>query len=48
MSILFDGHHLKNMLHEENTIKPGYNNTGLYKTSPIASDILWYKLIPDC
>jgi hypothetical protein len=28
------------------TVEPGYNDTGLYDTSSIASDILWYQLIP--
>jgi hypothetical protein len=27
-----------------NTIEPGYNDIGLYDTSPIASDMLWYPL----
>ena len=27
---------------------PGYNEIGLYDTSPITSDILWYQLIPHC
>jgi hypothetical protein len=31
-----------------NTVEPGYNDIGLYDTSPIASDILWYQLIPRC
>ena len=30
------------------TVKPGYNDIGLYNTSLIASDILWYQLIPHC
>jgi hypothetical protein len=30
------------------TAKPGYNDIGLYDTSPTASDILWYQLIPQC
>jgi hypothetical protein len=29
-------------------VDSGYNDTGLYDTSPIASDILWYQLIPHC
>jgi hypothetical protein len=29
-------------------VEPGYNDIGLYDTSPIASDILWYQLIPHC
>jgi hypothetical protein len=28
------------------TMEPGYNDIGLWDTSPIVSDILWYKLIP--
>ena len=28
------------------TVEPGYNDIGLYDTSPIALDILWYQLIP--
>jgi hypothetical protein len=31
-----------------NTIEPGYNDIGLCHTSFIASDILWYQLIPHC
>jgi hypothetical protein len=30
----------------ENTAAPDYNDTVLYNTSPIASDILWYQVIP--
>ena len=30
------------------TVEPGYNDIGLYVTSFIALDILWYKLIPYC
>jgi hypothetical protein len=30
------------------TVEPGYNDTGLYNASSIASDILWYQLIPHC
>jgi hypothetical protein len=30
------------------TVKPGYNDIGLHNTSFIASDILWYHLIPHC
>ena len=29
-----------------NTVEPGYNDIGLYDTTSIASDILWYQLIP--
>ena len=32
----------------QNTVEPGYNDIGLYDTSPITSDILWYQLIPHC
>jgi hypothetical protein len=28
------------------TVKLGYNDTGLCETLSIASDILWYQLIP--
>jgi hypothetical protein len=30
----------------ESAVEPGYNYIGLYDTSSIASDILWYQLIP--
>jgi len=30
-----------------NKVEPGYN-IGLYDTSFIVSDILWYQLIPHC
>jgi hypothetical protein len=33
---------------ELNTDKPGYNDIGLYDIPSIASDILWYQLIPPC
>jgi hypothetical protein len=26
-------------------VEPGYNDIGLYDTSPVASDILWYQTI---
>jgi hypothetical protein len=29
-------------------VELGYNDIGLYDTSSIASDILWYQLIPHC
>jgi hypothetical protein len=29
-------------------VEPGYNGIGLYETSSIASDMLWYLLIPHC
>jgi hypothetical protein len=32
----------------QNTVEPAYNDIGLYDTSYIASDILWYQLIPHC
>jgi hypothetical protein len=32
----------------KNTVQPGYNDIGLYDTSSIASDILWYQLVPHC
>jgi hypothetical protein len=28
------------------TVKPSYNDIGLYDTLSIASDILWYQLTP--
>jgi hypothetical protein len=31
-----------------NTVEPGYNDIGLYDTSLIESDILWYQLIRHC
>jgi hypothetical protein len=30
------------------TVEPGYNDIGPYNTSLIASNILWYQLIPHC
>jgi hypothetical protein len=30
------------------TAEPAYNDIGLGDTSSIASDILWYQLIPHC
>jgi hypothetical protein len=30
------------------TVEPAYNDIGLYDTSFIVSDILWYQLIPYC
>jgi len=33
---------------EEYPVEPGYNDIGLYDTPYIASDILWYQLIPRC
>jgi hypothetical protein len=29
-------------------VKPGYKGIDLYNTSPVASDILRYQLIPHC
>ena len=29
-----------------NAVELGYNDIGLYDSSPIASDALWYQLIP--
>jgi len=29
-------------------MKPGYNDTGKWDTSSIASDILWYHTITHC
>ena len=29
-------------------VEPGYNDIGLYDTLYIASDILWYRLVPRC
>ena len=29
-----------------NTVEPGYNDMGLCDTSSMASDIMWYQLIP--
>ena len=34
--------------HLINTVERGYNDVGLYDTSSITSDILWYQLIPHC
>ena len=34
--------------HLVHSVKPGYNDFGLCDTSSIASDILWYQLIPNC
>jgi hypothetical protein len=36
---------LYNKSRSQITVEPGYNDIGLYDTSPIVSDILWYKLI---
>jgi hypothetical protein len=37
-----------NIYYMSHTVETGYNDIGLYDTSPIASDILWYQLIPLC
>jgi hypothetical protein len=29
-----------------NTVEPGYNDIGLYDTSFITSDVLWYRFLP--
>jgi hypothetical protein len=34
--------------HKTYTVEPGYNDIALHDTSLIASDILWYQLIPHC
>jgi len=36
------------MVGEINIVKPGYNDSGLYDTSSIASRSLRYQLIPQC
>jgi hypothetical protein len=36
------------MMDWRNTVEPGYNDIDVYNTSSIASDILWYQLIPHC
>jgi hypothetical protein len=40
--------HWYKILNFKNTVEPGYNDIGLYDTSPIASDFLPYQLIPYC
>jgi hypothetical protein len=30
----------------QHIVESGYNDIGLYGTTPITSDILWYQLIP--
>jgi hypothetical protein len=42
--LLFMFNQFKNII----TFESGYNDIGLCDTSPIASDILWYQLIPHC
>jgi hypothetical protein len=39
---------LCDMLLMPSTVEPGYNNIGLYDTSSITSNILWYQLITHC
>jgi hypothetical protein len=29
-------------------VEPAYNDIGLYDTTSITSDILWYQLVPHC
>jgi hypothetical protein len=36
------------ILTSKNTVEPGYNDMGLRYISSIASDIVWYQLIPRC
>jgi hypothetical protein len=43
MHYLFRGHVCK-----LNAVEFGYNDFSLYNTSFIASDILWYQLVPYC
>jgi hypothetical protein len=33
---------------DRNTVELTHNDIGLYDTSSIASDILWYRLTPHC
>jgi hypothetical protein len=35
-----------NIVHNKNTVEPGYNDIGLYGTSSIASDTLRYQINP--
>jgi hypothetical protein len=42
------GQSLEHVNYMNNTVELGYNDIGLYDTSSITSDILWYKLIPHC
>jgi hypothetical protein len=30
------------------TREPAYNDIGFHDTAPLATDILWYQLIPHC
>jgi hypothetical protein len=45
-SSAIDGNHSRAA--HQITVEPGYNDIGLYDTSPIQSDILWYQLIYYC
>ena len=36
------------IVENKNTVEPAYNDIGLYNTSPITLDILWYQLIRYC
>jgi hypothetical protein len=38
----------ESFLRSQQLVEPGYNDIGLCDTSPIATDILWYQLIPHC
>jgi hypothetical protein len=33
---------------KHNTVEIGYNDIGLGNTSPIASGMLWFQLMPHC
>jgi hypothetical protein len=33
---------------KHNTVEPGHNDIGLCDVSSVASDIVWYRLIPHC
>jgi len=43
--MLFD---LRSIQSSTNTVEPGFNDIGLSGISIIASDILWYRLVPHC
>ena len=36
------------ILNFKNTVKPGFNDIGLYDTPSVVSDALQYQLIPHC
>jgi hypothetical protein len=40
--------HSLQILFHRNTVEPGYNDIGLYDTSPMAPDMLLYQVIPYC